>query len=137
MKIVLDTNVLVAGLLSPFGSPAKVLQLLLTGKVALCYDTRVLAEYREVLGRPKFGFSKDLTNAVLDYIEQTGNLTAPTPWPLELPDPDDAVFLEVAAAGGADYVVTGNVRHFPSRKRRGIEVVTPAQYIKFPGVKAL
>ena len=137
MKIVLDTNVLVAGLLSPFGSPAQVLQLLLTGKLRLCYDTRTLAEYREVLARPKFGFDRELTNAVLDYLEQTGELTAATPWPLELPDPDDAVFLEVAAAGRAAYVVTGNLRHFPSRKRRGLKVVTPGQFIEAADVKAL
>lgn len=137
MNIVLDTNVLVAGLLSPFGSPAKVLQLLLTGKLSLCYDARVLAEYREVLSRPKFGFEGELTNAVLNYIEHTGVLTAATPWPLELPGTDDAVFLEVAAAGRADYFVTGNVRHFPSRRRRGIKVVTPVQFIEAPDVKAL
>jgi len=137
MKVVLDTNVLVAGLLSPFGSPAKVLQLLLTGKLSLCYDARILAEYREVLARPKFAFDRELTDTVLDYLEQTGELTTATPWPLELPDPDDAVFLEVAAAGQADYVVTGNVRHFPSGKRRGLAVVTPVQFIAAADVKAL
>ena len=137
MKIVLDTNVLVAGLLSPFGYPAKVLQLFLTGKLPLCYDARVLAEYREVLARPKFGFEAERAEAVLDYLEHTGELTAPTPWPLDLPDPDDTVFLEVAAAGRAEYVITGNVRHFPSRKRRGLKVVTPAQFIGAPDVKAL
>lgn len=137
MKIVLDTNVLVAGLLSPFGYPAKVLQLLLTGELTLCYDARVLAEYRDVLARPKFAFDGERTDAVLDYLEHTGELTAATPWPLDLPDPDDAVFLEVAAAGRADYVVTGNLRHFPSRKRRGLTVVTPAEFIEAPDVKAL
>jgi len=137
MKIVLDTNVLVAGLLSPFGPPAQVLQLLLSGAVKLCYDGRVLAEYRQVLARPVFDFDTELTGAVLDYLEHAGELTAATPWPLELPDPDDAAFLEVAAAGRADYLVTGNLRHFPSRKRRGLKVVTPAQFLAAADVKAL
>jgi len=96
MKVVLDTNVLVAGLLSPFGPPAQVLQLLLSGKVRLCYDGRVLAEYRQVLARPAFGFEAKLTEAVVEYLEHAGELAAVTPWPLELPDPDDAAFLEVA-----------------------------------------
>jgi len=137
MKIVLDTNVLVAGLLSPFGPPAQVLQLLLSGKVRLCYDGRVLAEYRQVLARPAFGFEAKLTEAVVEYLEHAGELAAVTPWPLELPDPDDAAFLEVAAGGQADYLITGNLRHFPSRKRRGVKVVTPAQFLAAPNVKAL
>jgi len=137
MKVVLDTNVLVAGLLSPFGPPAQVLQLLLSGKVRLCYDGRVLAEYRQVLARPAFGFEAKLTEAVVEYLEHAGELAAVTPWPLELPDPDDAAFLEVAAGGQADYLITGNLRHFPSRKRRGVKVVTPAQFLAAPNVKAL
>jgi len=137
MKVVLDTNVLVAGLLSPFGPPAQVLQLLLSGKVRLCYDGRVLAEYRQILARPAFGFEAELTEAVVEYLEHAGELAAVTPWPLELPDPDDAAFLEVAAGGQADYLITGNLRHFPSRKRRGVKVVTPAQFLAAPNVKAL
>ena len=137
MKIVLDTNVLVAGLLSPFGPPAQVLQLLLSEKVRLCYDARILTEYRAVLARPKFGFDAESAAAVLDFLEYAGELAACIPWPMPLPDPDDAAFLEVAAAGHADYLVTGNLRHFPSRGRCGVAVVTPAQLIAAPDVKAL
>ena len=137
MKIVLDKNVLVAGLLSPFGAPAQVLQLLLAGKVRLCYDIRILTEYRDVLASPKFGFDSELVAAVLEFLEEAGELVMPTPWGLPLPDPDDAMFLEVAAAGRSEYVVTGNVRHFPSRRRRGLSLVTPAEFIDCPDVKAL
>ena len=129
MRIVLDTNVLVAGLLSAYGPPAQVLQLLLVEKLRLCYDGRILAEYRDVLARPKFGFDPDLVAEVLEYLEQTGDLVAASPWRSSLPDPDDAMFLEVAVAAGADHVVTGNLKHFPARKRRGVSVVTAAQLI--------
>ena len=90
-----------------------------------------------MLARPKFGFDGESAAIVLDFLEYTGELAVPTPWPLALPDQDDAMFLEVAAAGRADYLVTGNLRHFPSRKRRGVSVVTPAQFIDAPDVKGL
>lgn len=137
MKIVLDTNVLVAGLLSPFGPPAQVLQLALAEKVLLCHDVRILTEYRDVLARPRLGLEQEHVIAVLDFLEYVGELATSTPWPLDLPDPDDAMFLEVAAAAGADHVVTGNVRHSPPRKRRGLSVVTPSEFIDAPDVKAL
>ena len=137
MKIVSDTNVLVAGLLSSFGPPAQVLQLLLAEKLRLCYDNRILTEYRDVLARPKFAFDGELVAVFLDFLEQAGELVVPTPWPAALPDADDAMFLEVAAAGKADYLVTGNLRHFPSLQRRGIRVATPAEFIGAADVKAL
>ena len=102
MKIVLDTNVLVAGLLSPYRSPAQVLQLV-AGKVQICIDLRIVSEYRQVLARPKFGFDPDPVEDLVDYLEQAGEWVIPTPWGLALPEADDAVFLEVAKAGGACY----------------------------------
>jgi putative PIN family toxin of toxin-antitoxin system len=137
MRIVADTDVLVAGLLSPFAAPAPVLQLLLSEKARLCYDARILLEYRDVLARPRFGFDQESVAALLEFLERTGQLVLPTPWPLSLPDPDDAVFLEAAAAGKARYLVTGNVRHYPSRKRRGLSVVTAAEFVDAPDVRGL
>ncbi|MFP4141313.1 MAG: putative toxin-antitoxin system toxin component, PIN family [Planctomycetota bacterium] len=137
MRIVLDTNVLVAGLLSPFGPPGGVLQLLLAGKIRPCYDARVLWEYRQILARPKFGFDPERAEDLLSLLESMGMLVATTPWRLGLPDPSDAPFLEVAQAGSADYLITGNLRHFPKSKRRGMAVVSPAELLAEPGVKAL
>ena len=137
MKIVLDTNVLVAGLLSPFGTPAQVLQLILAGKVGLCVDARIITEYRDVLTRSKFGFDADAVADLMEFLEQIAETVAPTPWGLELPDPADAMFLEVALTGQADYLVTGNLKHFPARKRREVKVTTPAQFLGEPAVKAI
>lgn len=137
MKIVLDTNVLVAGLLSPFGTPAQVLQIILARKVLLCVDARILTEYRDVLARPKFGFDADAVADLMEFIEQVSEVMASTPWGLELPDVDDAMFLEAARAGQAAYLVTGNLRHYPARKRRDVVVVTAAQFLDQTAVKAL
>ena len=130
MKVVLDTNVLVAGLLTPHGFPARILDLILTGDVVLCFDDRILAEYRDVLFRPKFEFGAADVEAILDYVEAAGTQIVAPPLRAALPDPEDRMFLEVAVAAGAEYLITGNVRHFPGRERRGIQVVTPREFVE-------
>lgn len=125
---VLDTNVLVSALLSPFGAPAQVLDLALLGEIRIAWDDRVLAEYRQVLARPRFGFADDAVADVLTALTRGGiQVTAP-PLACTLPDPDDLPFLEVAAAAGA-LLVTGNARHFPPAQRAGVSVQTPAQIV--------
>lgn len=59
MIIVLDTNVLVSGLLTPFGSSGEIVRMITSGKLILEYDSRILIEYEEVLNRPKFHFDKE------------------------------------------------------------------------------
>jgi uncharacterized protein len=130
MKIVLDTNVLVAGLLSPFGPCGGIVRMVTSGHLTLCIDARVLSEYREVLGRPKFKFDRDKVAAILDYIERHGWVVASAPLSLPLRDPDDEPFLEIAFSGGADYLVTGNAVHFPPESCQGVKVVSPADFLK-------
>ncbi len=129
MNIVLDTNVLVAGLLTSHGPSGRVIDLLLNGDLTPCFDDRIIAEYREVLARAKFGFDPTQVEAVLDYIEGEGLHVVAAPLDVSLPDPDDRAFLEVAVAAGAEWLITGNVRHFPTKSRRGIRVVGPREFI--------
>jgi len=130
VRVVLDSNVLVSALLSPNGAPAAVLQLVLAGHALLCLDARILSEYREVLRRDKFDFDTRLVDELLEFLESEGELVASVPLPLSLPDADDEMFLEVAVAGGADHVVTGNLRHFPTRESRGMSVVSPRDFLE-------
>jgi uncharacterized protein len=134
MKIVLDTNVLVAGLLSPFGPCGDIVRMMSSGSLTLCMDARILSEYREVLKRPKFGFDQDKVAAILDYIEHHGWVVGAALLSLPLRDRDDEPFLEVAVSGGADYLVTGNAAHFPSELFQGVKVISPADFLK-RGVK--
>ncbi len=131
MRVVLDTNVLVSGLLSPFGNPAEIVRMVASGELSLCLDARTMSEYGEVLRRPKFGFEGDEVTALLDQIEHCGCTVAAGPLPVSLPDRDDDPFLEVAVAGGAECLVTGNVVHFPARLRRGVRVLSPAGFLAF------
>ena len=118
MKIVLDTNVLVSGLLKSKGNPAQVLALALTGAVQVCHDGRILAEYAEVLARPRFRFDPRRVRDVLIKLQTDGVSFTPPYTPLDLPDPDDEPFLAVALAAPADYLVTGNTSDYPPGKRR-------------------
>lgn len=129
MNIVLDTNVLVSALLSPFGSPGRILELLLAGKVKLAYDDRILVEYRTVLLRPKFGFDHRSVEDLLDECSASGFPVAALPLQLHLPDPTDAVFVEVAAAAQAP-LVTGNGKHFPPDGCAGVAILSPAAFLE-------
>ena len=130
MKIVLDTNVLVSGLLNPHGPPGRIVQMIIAGRISLCYDTRVFCEYREVLLRPEFPFVAHEVEALLEQIRVAGELLAAAHLPATLPDPDDAPFLEVAIAGKVEYLVTGNPRHFPVAGQCGIRVISPAGFLE-------
>lgn len=128
MRVVLDTNVLVSGLLSESGAPGWIVDLLTAGEIAAAFDGRILAEYREVLLRPRLALPAASVEDFLGHLARTGlEITAP-PWPDALPDPDDEPFLAVAAAASAP-LVTGNLRHFPASARGGVLVLTPRQLL--------
>lgn len=129
MRIVLDTNVLVSGLLTPFGPPGGIVRLVSDGRLVLCYDARILAEYREVLLRPRFLFDPEQIAVLLDYIQNTGLVHVTRPLARPLPDPDDQPFLEVATAARA-CLVTGNKAHFPKSLCKGISVFGPADFLQ-------
>ena len=129
MIIVLDTNVLVSGLLWPYKSPGEIVRMLSARMLQLCYDTRIISEYRNVLNRPKFKLDKDKIEALIDYIEYNGYLAAPGPLKSSLPDKSDEPFLEVAAYGNAKYLVTGNKKHFPSSKCQGVKILIPSEFL--------
>jgi len=131
VKVVVDTNVLVAGLLSPFGPPGEILLMIASGTVWLCFDARILTEYEEVLARPKFRFNAEHVQALLDHIKAEGFSVAGSPLPVRLLDPSDEPFLESALAGDADCLITGNTRHFPSRQRQGMTVLSPREFLDY------
>ncbi len=112
MHVVIDTNVLVSSLWSKDGSPAKLMSMVLDGILIPCYDYRILTEYREVLMRPKFGFSKAEVDSLLDWIESYGKSVVSVPLNVNFIDEDDKKFYEVAKYCNAK-LITGNLKHFP------------------------
>lgn len=130
MRIVLDTNVLVSGLLNPEGNPGRILDLFLAGEVTLLADDRILAEYRAVLRRPKFGLDAADVSDFLDLLEAESERVTATPIGSKLPDESDRAFVEVALAGGAESLVTGNVRHFRLPHVGRLSIDSPAEFVR-------
>lgn len=113
MLVVIDTNILVSALWSKSGAPARVVSMVLTGDLVPCYDYRILCEYRDVLQRPKFRFSKSEINALLGWFEFYGRSVVAPPLDDTFIDEADKKFYEVAKFCGA-MLITGNLKHFPS-----------------------
>ncbi len=131
MMIVLDTNVIVSGILKPFSKAASILRLVSDGTIRLAYDLRLLSEYRDVLCRPQFNFPREDVDAFLTQIEEEGFLVSVKPLETHLPDPDDEPFLEVALSGKAEAIVTGNKRHFPMREKHGgVKILSPDEFLE-------
>lgn len=128
MIIVLDTNVLVSGILRPLGNPGTILRQAAAGLLRLAYDPRILAEYREVLSRPIFGLPPDAVETLLGQLEVEGVSIVAAPLPVVLPDASDSPFLEVAAAGHVEALVTGNIKHFHEGERI-VRILSPAEFL--------
>ena len=122
---VLDTNVLVSGLLSPFGPPGRLVDALLGRQLRIAIDDRIEAEYLDVLARPRLGIAPVRRAAVQAILRFQVHVTA-SPWPgTAPPDEDDTMFLEVALQTPARTLVTGNLSHFPAGCRRPVVVLSP------------
>lgn len=135
MIIVLDSNVVVSGILQPFGKPAMILRLVAAGRIRCAYDLRIMTEYRDVLTRPKFGFSESQVKNFLTQIEEEGLPVVAGPLAIRIPDPDDQPFLEIALAAGAEALVTGNKKHFPKGEYRRVKIVSPLEFLAQWGPK--
>jgi len=138
-RIVLDTNVLVAGLRSRLGASNRLLSLIGTGRFVHVVSVALLFEYETAVMRPESGIalSRSAIDDVLDYLCAAGQrqhiyfLWRPT-----LPDPSDDLVLEVAVHGRCDRIVTFNTRDFAGSERFGIRVETPASFLRSMGIKS-
>jgi len=134
--IVLDTNVLVAGLRSSLGASNRVLSLVGTGRFRHVVSVALLFEYEAALTRAesRIRLPRPVIEDILDYVCATGQrqqiyfLWRPT-----LPDPSDDLVLEVAVHGQCDRIVTFNTRDFAGSERFGIEVETPSTFLRSLG----
>ena len=124
---VFDTNVLVSSLLAKRkDSPtAMVVDAIAAGDLIPLYNQEILDEYDEVLHRAKFPFSENSIRRILIMIRENGMEIFPYPTGEILPDMDDLVFYEVVMdkRSDDDYLITGNIKHFPKREY----IVTPAE----------
>lgn len=131
MRIVLDTNVIVSGFLSPYQAPGAIVRMVSDLTLRLCYDARIFSEYEAVLARLKFGLVSKKVEAFLEQVKVRGERVVGKPLPKHLPDQADQMFLEVALAGGAECLVTGNLKHFPKTLCQGMRMFSPSDFLEF------
>lgn len=126
---VIDTNVLVSAMLKIASVPGQVTQNALLGDIIPLLNDEIVAEYREVLKRPKFKFDFRLVDVLIDGMIDRGIFVDAGPVDDILPDPKDVVFYEVVMEKRKEsedaYLVTGNVKHFPVKSF----VVTPKEML--------
>ena len=126
---VIDTNVIVAALLTKNKDSAtlRVINAVLDGTIIPLYHQDILAEYNDVLHRPKFSLQEDTIAFILKAITQYGVEVFPQPSGEILVDMDDLIFYEVALEKREDeaYLVTGNQQHYPIKDF----IVTPAEML--------
>lgn len=125
LRIVVDTNVVVSALLNPGRQADRVLEAIRSRGDRVLYDLRIEREYREVLARPKFkAIDPERSAELLRRMIAGGEVvTIGEPFSPPMSDPDDRCFVEVALAGKADVLLTGNARDFPTGL--GFEVLGP------------
>src|SRR5215831_16733995 len=128
LRLVIDTNIIVSAALKPDGLQRTVLLLATTKPATLYISEAILAEYREVLTRPELKIRKGLRQQLLQLIRSKSHSVKRSRALLVTKDPDDNKFLECADAARADYLVTGNARHFPKFWKR-TKVITSRDFI--------
>jgi len=127
IRAVLDTNIIVSALLQPLGLPAAVFLLVSRGVIQLCASGDIYAEYEEVIRRPRLARDEEVITATLQTVREKAFWVRPTETVKACSDPDDDIFLECAHAARADYLVTGNLKHFPESWGTTL-IVTPRHF---------
>jgi putative PIN family toxin of toxin-antitoxin system len=128
LRLVIDTNVIVSAALKPQGLQRVVLILAVTKPARLYVSQPILDEYSELLARSMLYIRKGIRAQILQMIRNRSFLVSPQRQLEIASDPDDNFFLECAEAARADYLITGNLKHFP-RCWRSTKVISSHEFI--------
>jgi len=128
LRLVIDTNVLISAALKPDGLQRTTFLLAITKPGRLYVSTPILEEYAEVLARPELSIRRGLRLQLLQFIKNHGHLVVPSRQIEVTSDPDDNIFVECADAARADFLITGNRKHFPTFWKN-TKIVTPREFV--------
>ena len=125
---VIDTNVLVSALITrnPDAATAKVVKLLLEQEFVPLYDADIIAEYEDVLHRSKFPILSDVADSLISFIIENGIEASRASFAEPMPDEDDRAFYEVTLSKEDSFLVTGNLKHYPTSPR----VIAPTHFLE-------
>ncbi len=136
LKVVLDTNILVAGLRSSSGASAELLRQARHGNLVLAATPPLFLEYEDVLKRAEHLSASELTVAQIDiFLGALAHIIEPVElnfrWRPQLTDPDDEMFLEAAINGRVDALITFNSKHFLAAATMfGLQLWLPSELLR-------
>ncbi len=131
LRIVLDTNVIVSAALQPGGLEGQIIELIAARVISLYISPDLIDEYQEVLQRPKFTkLDPDQVARLLTLLADEATVVSPQHRLSVSPDDSDNRFLECAETAEADFLITGNKKHFPERWKK-TRVVNARQFFEF------
>jgi putative PIN family toxin of toxin-antitoxin system len=135
-QVVLDTNIIVAGLRSKRGSAFRLLTLVGKGVFDIHLSVPLVLEYREVLSRQLpnlYVTSLDVEEFIEFHCSVATQHQIFFLWRPYLPDPKDDMVLELAVKARCDSVITYNTRDFNGIEQFGIKILTPAEFLQSIG----
>ena len=124
-RVVIDTNILVSSLISPYGNPAQIMTLISFKELQLFYSSRILDEYRRVLAYERLNIPIQAQDKAIEGISILGVLIEPSASTIPMPDESDREFYDTAKESGA-ILITGNTKHFPIEPF----IMTPSEFLK-------
>jgi putative PIN family toxin of toxin-antitoxin system len=137
-RIVIDTNILVSAILTPGGKPAKILKLVLEGKITLIISPAILEETRHVFNYPKLGRlakkNKITKEEVYDFLDKMSKVAVITPGELDIDaipdDPADNKILACGLEGEADFIISGDHHLLDLKIFQGAKIIDPVTFLK-------
>ena len=134
IKVVLDANVFASALLSPYGKPAKILDYVLDGQIRLVASLPIIQEMERVLNYPKLaarhGLAEEgIRELLYGFLGIITMVEDDTPVEVIKEDPSDNKYLLCSDLAGADFIVSGDAHLLKLGNYKGIQIVTPAQFL--------
>jgi len=130
VRVVIDTNVFVSGLLKSDNPPSNVVDLFIEDKINLIISEEVFSEYIKVLLRPELKVKKDnIIRLISIFILKAEIIKVKTKLDIIERDPSDNKFLECALDGKVDYIITGDKHLLELKKYKKIKIVDPKTFI--------
>ena len=128
-RIVIDTNIMVGAMMKPTGASRKILDMWVDGRLVLLVTSQIRREYLSILSQP--WVKSDWVAEFNGRIDESAEIVVPNERVSVIKeDPSDNMFLECAAAGKADYIITSD-RHLLELKRFGeTQIVTPTKFLR-------
>ncbi len=130
MKVVVDTNVIVSGFLSPTSYTATIIRLCMKNAFQILVSKAILNEYEKVLAYPHLGVATCERQQFIALLKKAAYSVTPTQNIAVVRDPSDNKFLECAVAGQADYLVSSDPDLLDLREYQGIHILSPAAFLE-------